>query len=409
MNEQQKRDAVATLRIPRPPEGGYEGSKRRAPRAVWIGLAAALLIALIALLRRGAPVAVEVATVTTMAPSQADAVLTASGYVVAQRRAAVASKGTGRLEALYVEEGDRVQAGQVIARLERRDVEAGLAEGRARAELARASLAQAKAELYEAELAYSRLKTLVGDTTVSRAEFDAADARYRRAVASVASADAGITAAEAAVRLAEVQVENTNIRAPFDGTVLTKNADVGEVVAPFASSANARGAVVSLADMGSLMVEVDVSESNVGKVHPDMPCEVTLDALPDRRYRAVVHKVVPTVDRAKATVLTRVRLLGQDDRVLPDMSAKVTFLSRPAPEGEAARPKVVVKPAAVVGRGGRRVAFVVRQGVASETPVEPGGAMGDMVEVRQGLAAGDRVVLNPPEGLKDGARVEVRE
>ncbi|OGG47066.1 MAG: hypothetical protein A3F84_13910 [Candidatus Handelsmanbacteria bacterium RIFCSPLOWO2_12_FULL_64_10] len=252
MNEQQKRDAVATLRIPRPPEEGYECSKRRASKAIWAGLAAALLIALIALLRRGAPVTVEVATVTTMAPSQADAVLTASGYVVAQRKAAVASKGTGRLEALYVEEGDRVQAGQVIARLERRDVEAGLAEGRARVGLARAALAQTKAELYEAELTYSRLKTLVGDTTVSKAEFDAADARYRRAVASVASAEAGITAAEAAVRLAEVQVENTNIRAPFDGTVLTKNADVGEVVAPFASSANARGAVVSIADMGSL-------------------------------------------------------------------------------------------------------------------------------------------------------------
>lgn len=409
MNEQQKRDAVATLRIPRPPEEGYEGSKRRMPKAVWIGLAAALLIALIALLRRGAPVAVEVITATTIAPSQADAVLTASGYVVAQRKAAVASKGTGRLEALYVEEGDRVQAGQVIARLEHRDVEAGLAEARARADLARAALAQAKAELYEAEVAYNRLKTLVRDTTVSRAEFDAADARYRRTVASVAEAEAGVTAAEAAVRLAEVQVENTNIRAPFDGTVLTKNADVGEVVAPFASSANARGAVVSLADMGSLMVEVDVSESNVGKVRPGMPCEVTLDALPGRRYRAAVHKVVPTVDRAKATVLTRVRFLEQDDRVLPDMSAKVTFLSRPAPEGEAALPKVVVKPEAVVNRRGRRVAFVVRQGVAWETRVELGGAMGDMVEVRQGLASGDRIVLNPPEGLKDGARVEVKE
>jgi len=160
--------------------------------------------------------------------------------------------------------------------------------------------------------------------------------------------------------------------------------------------------------MGSLMVEVDVSESNVGKVHADMPCEVTLDALPDRRYRAVVHKVVPTVDRAKATVLTRVRFLEQDDRALPDMSAKVTFLSRPVPEGDD-RPRVVVKPEAVVDRGGHRVAFVVRQGVASETRVELGGTMGDMVEVRQGLAVGDRVVLNPPEGLKDGARVKIKE
>ncbi len=406
MNEQEQRDAVAMLRIPRSPEEVYEGSKRR--MGVWLGLGVLLLIGLIALFGRGAPVAVEVTSVTTMAPSQADAVLTASGYVVAQRKAAVASKGTGRLEALFVEEGDRVQTGQILARLEHSDVEANLAESRARVGVARAALAQARAELYEAELNYHRLKRLMGDSTVAQSEFDVADARHRRAVASVQSAEAGIQAAEAAGRMAEVQVENTNIRAPFDGTVLTKNADVGEVVAPFASSANARGAVVSIADMGSLMAEVDVSESNVGKVHPGMPCEVTLDALPDRRYRAVVHKIIPTVDRAKATVLTRIRFLERDDRVLPDMSAKVIFLSRPAPEGDAP-PKVVVKPAAVVDRGGRKVAFVVRQDVASETPVEVGGAMGDAVEVRRGLTPGDRVVLNPPEGLKDGARIKVKE
>ena len=166
--------------------------------------------------------------------------------------------------------------------------------------------------------------------------------------------------------------------------------------------------MASIADMASLMVEVDVSESNVGKVRPGMPCEVTLDALPDARYRAEVHKIIPTVDRAKATVLTRVRFLDRDGRVLPDMSAKVAFLSRPSPEGDA-RPREVVRPEAVVDRGGRRVAFVVRKGVASETPVEMGGAMGEMVEVRRGLAPGDRVVLNPPEGLKDGARVRVKE
>jgi RND family efflux transporter MFP subunit len=407
MNEKEQRDAVGALRIPRSREEAYEGSKRRRT-GVWIGLAVLLLIVLIALLRGGAPVAVEVASVTEVSPSQADAVLTASGYVVAQRKAAVASKGTGRLEALFVEEGDRVQAGQVIARLEHSDVEAGLAEGRARAELARAALAQAKAELYEADLNYNRLKRLVGDSTVAKSEFDAADARHRRALASVRSAEAGIQAAEAAVEMAGVQVENTNIRAPFDGTVLTKNADVGEVVAPFASSANARGAVVSIADMASLMVEVDVSESSVGKVGPDMPCEVTLDALPDRRYRALVHKIIPTVDRAKATVLTRIRFLERDDRVLPDMSAKVTFLSRPAPEKDTP-PKIVVKPAAMVERGGRKVAFVVRKDVASETPVETGGPVGDAIEVRRGLTPGDRVVLNPPEELKDGAKVKIKE
>ncbi len=409
MNEQQTRDAVAALRIPRPPEEAYASARRRMPKRLWIALAALLLIALVALLRGGGPATVEVTPVTTMAPSQADAILTASGYVVAQRKAAVASKGTGRLESLEVEEGDRVQSGQVIARLEHADVEAALAESRARAELAKAGLTQAQAELYEAELNYRRLKTLVGDSTIARADFDAADARHRRAVAAVRSAEAGIQSAEATVTLAEVQVENTNIRAPFDGTVLTKNADIGEIVAPFASSSNARGAVVSIADMASLMVEVDVSESNIEKVRPGMPCEVVLDAVPDRRYRAEVHKVVPTVDRAKATILTRVRFVDRDDRILPDMSAKVNFLSSPASEGEAARPRTVVRPAAVVDRNGRRVAFIVREGTVSEIPVELGGPMGEMVEVRRGLSPGDRVVLNPPESLKDGAKVKLKE
>ncbi len=409
MNEQQKHDAVANLRIPRPPEETYVSAKRRRPKRLYVALAALLLIVLAVLATRGGPVAVEIVPVSTMAPSQTDAVLTASGYLVAQRKAAVASKGTGRLESLEVEEGDRVLAGQIIARLEHADVEAALAEARARTDLAKAGLAQAKADLYEVELNYHRLKTLVGDSTIARADFDAADARYRRAVAAVRSAEAGIRSAEATVALAEVQVENTNIRAPFDGTVLTKNADVGEIVAPFASSSSARGAVASIADMASLMVEVDVSESSIEKIRPGMPCEVVLDAVPDRRYRAEVHKIVPTVDRARATILTRVRFVDRDDRILPDMSAKVTFLTRPALSGEAARPRTVVKPAAVVDRGGRKVAFVVREDRVAETPVDLGGPMGEMVEVLRGLSPGDRVVLNPPESLKDGARVKPKE
>jgi RND family efflux transporter MFP subunit len=409
MDQQQKRDAVASLRIPRPAEETYETSKRKASRLAWVGIAALLVIVLAALLWKRSPIPVEVTSAAAMAPSQADAILTASGYVVAQRKAAVASKGTGRLESLLVEEGDRVLSGQILARLEHADVEAVLAESRARAELAKSALVQARAELHESELTYGRLKALVGDSTIARADFDASEARYKRAAAAVRSAEAGIRAAEAGVALAEVQVENTNIRAPFDGTVLTKNADVGEIVAPFASSTSARGAVVSIADMGSLMVEVDVSESNVAKIRPGMPCEAMLDALPDRRYRAEVHKIIPTVDRAKATVLTRVRFLSPDDRILPDMSAKVVFLSRPAPEGEAARPRIVIRPAAVTDRGGRKVVFALRGDAVAETPVELGAEMGDMVEVRRGLAAGDRVVLHPPESLANGSRVRVKE
>ncbi|MDZ7361585.1 MAG: efflux RND transporter periplasmic adaptor subunit [candidate division KSB1 bacterium] len=353
-------------------------------------------------------VEVKTFTVTAISPSQADAVLTASGYVVAQRKAAVASKGTGRLEYLGVEEGDQVKAGQIIARLESSDVAAALAQARANLAAARARLPQSQADLQEATIQYERYKTLVAEQLVPRADFDAAEARYKRAVAAVVADSAAIRAALAAVRAAEVAVENTNIRAPFDGTVLTKNADVGEVVAPFGSATSARAAVVSIADMSSLEVEADVSESNIQRIKPGQPCEIVLDAYQDTRYPGVVSKIVPTADRAKATVLTKIKFVQRDERVLPEMSAKVTFLSQAAAESiTRSAKKIVVSPAAIVTRGDQKVAFVVRDGSVTETPVEIAGTLGNLLEVRSGLAEGNQVVLNPPENMATGTRVKV--
>jgi RND family efflux transporter MFP subunit len=351
---------------------------------------------------------VRVATVVKMLPTQADAVLNASGYVVAQRQAAVASKATGRLEFLGVEEGDRVMSGEIIARVEHDDVDAVLAQSRANLELAKATLEEARAEEKDASLNYERMKSLLADKVISQSEFDQAEARYKRAAALVSSAKAGIEAAASAMRGAEVAVENTNIRAPFDGTVLTKNADVGEIVAPFGSSVNARAAVVTLADMSSLQVEADVSESNIEKVAVDQPCLVVLDAFPEKRYRGVVHKIVPTADRAKATVLTKVRFVDFDERVLPEMSAKVQFLSKPPADSlVSAAPRLFAPASAVVARDGRKIAFVVREEVARETPVEVGPAQGGLVEVAQGLSEGDAVVIDPGTKLKDGSRVRI--
>lgn len=284
---------------------------------------------------------VEVTTVTSVYPSQASSILNASGYVVAQRKAEVASKATGRLVQLFVEEGSVVKKNAVVGRLESRDVEADLAQAKADVEVAKATMVQSDAE-------FARQKKLLDAQFTSRTDYDAAEATYKRAVASVASA-------EARVRSAEVNLDNTYIRAPFDGTVLTKNADVGEIVAPFGSAGNSRGTVVSMADMGSLQVEADVSESNIERIKVDQPCEITLDAFPEKRYRGVVHMIVPTADRAKATVLTKIRFLDQDERVLPEMSAKVAFLTEQITESQInAKPKLVVDPGAVIERNGKK-------------------------------------------------------
>jgi len=226
---------------------------------------------------------VETTTVSLMYPSQANALLTASGYVVAHRKAAIASKGTGKLVLLNVEEGDVVKKGDVIARIEFADVEASVNQTKANVNVAKAGLEQAKAEQFEAQKTFDRVKPLFDAKLISQQEFESADARLKRANAMVTSAEAGIIAAEANVVALEVQLENTFIRAPFDGTILNKNAEVGEIVAPFAASASSRGAVVTIADMKSIEVEADVSESNIERVKVGSPTEIVLDAVPDKR------------------------------------------------------------------------------------------------------------------------------
>lgn len=361
------------------------------------GIVLGLVIVLFAL-RHGtsSPEEVEVASATLMSRAQASAVLTASGYVVAKQKASIASKGTGRLVSLAVEEGDPVREGQVIARLEDQDVTAAL-------ERAVADLAVARADSAEARLALARQRTLFEANLASSAEMEAAASRMQRV-------EALILAARAAVRSAEVQVENTRIRAPFDGTVLTKDADVGEVVAPFASSANSRGTVVTIAAMSSLEVEADVSESNIMRVSVGQPCEITLDAYPDQRYPGVVHKIVPTADRSKATVLTRVRFRKLDERVLPEMSAKVSFPPRDRqPDAGEEPPQLTIPASALVTREGNDIVLLVRGTSLTETPVKSGERYGTRIEITEGLQAGDRVVARPTPAMRTGTTVKVRQ
>ena len=342
-----------------------------------------------------APVRVETVPVLLVSPSQANTVLTASGYVVAQVKAAVASKGTGRLEKLYVEEGDRVRKGQILAQLEDSDMAALL-------EKAHADLGVAEADSADSRQTYDRQQTLYASGLTSTAELTSAKARHDRVIASIRSA-------RAAIRSAEVALENTRIRAPFDGTVLTKNADVGEVVAPLAATANSRAAVVTMADMSSLQVEADVSESNITRVTIGQPCEITLDAYPDMRYPGYVYKIVPTADRAKATVLTKIAFTKRDERVLPEMSAKVLFLSADSPgPGSGAAPKLTVPTSALVRSDRGWLLFRVREGIAEQVEVRIGEQIGATTQILGGVSEGDMIVNRPGSGLESGTRVAVQ-
>ena len=367
---------------------------------------AALVAAVVVYYRvAAAPSEVETVAVTMAYPSQNFTVLNATGYVVAQRKAAVASKATGRLIWLGVQEGSRVRKDDVIARLENLDVKATREQAAANVQVARANLTQGQAELTDAETALKRSQGLLAEGFVSQASHDIAVARYNKSTAQIASLQAAIAAAVANLRGAQVAVEQTLIRAPFDGVVLTKAANVGDIVTPFSSALDSKGAVVTMADMTTLEVEADVSESSLSKVRIGQPVEIQLDALPDKRFRGEVSRTVPTVDRSKATVMTKIRFLDQDARVLPEMSAKAAFLSKEVDDAErTARP--AVNPAAITNRNGREVVFVVKEGKLAEVQIETGAKIGDLVEIRRGPQPGEKVVLRPLEKLRDGTAVK---
>jgi HlyD family secretion protein len=348
---------------------------------------------------------VQTTPIVTTYPSQQFVVLNSTGYVVAQRKAAISSKASGRLEWLGVAEGTRVKAGEIIARLDSRDVSAQLDAARANVNVARAALEQTLAENRDAEASLRRTRDLVAQKFVSQSALDQAKARSDRAGAGVASGKAGVIAAEANARNAQVAVDYTLIRAPFDGIILSKSANVGDMVTPFSSAADSKGAVVTMADMSTLEVEADVSESSLSKISVGQPTEITLDALPDMRFAGTVSRMVPTVDRAKATVMTKVRFDLIDPRVLPEMSAKVSFLSqRVTPEQQ--KPLVAVNPDALAQRDGKSVVFVVRDNRAVEVQVTLGKKIADLTAIAGDVKSGEKAVLRPPPELKDGALVK---
>jgi HlyD family secretion protein len=380
---------------------------RRRRRRKWIALAIVITVAAMAgawYLAKPRAQSVQTTPIVTAYPSQQYVVLNATGYVVAQRKAAISSKATGRLEWLGVAEGSRVKSGDVIARIDNRDVLAQAQSAEAVVRAARANIRQNEVERENAQVEYRRNEELVGKGFISRSALDTARARRDRADAGVASAQANLNAALANARNAQVAVDYTQIRAPFDGVILSKSANVGDLVTPFSSATDSKGAVVSMADMATLEVEADVSESSLGKVQVGQPAEILLDALPDTRFRGHLDRMVPTVDRAKATVMTKVRFDAVDPRILPEMSAKVSFLSREvSPEQQ--KPLVAVSPDAFIERGGHTVVFVVRDGHAVAVPVTPGVKVGDATAIAGDLKTGEKAVLKPAASLQSGTPV----
>ena len=381
--------------------------KKSGRKKTWI-IAALVVIfggAFMAMRSGGGTQQVESGIVASAYPSQTITALNATGRVSAQRKAAVSTKATGRLEFLGVQEGSIVKAGEILARIENSDVSATQDQALASLRAAKANLEQGLAEMRDADSNLKRSEELAAKNFVSSATLDTARARYDKAKAVVASLNGAIGVAEANVRATNVAVEQTLIRAPFDGVVLTKNANVGDIITPFSSAPDSKGAVVNMADMSTLEVEADVSEVSLAKISVGQAVEIQLDAFPDLRLLGKVSRIVPTVDRSKATVLVKVEFVEKDKRVLPDMSAKVSFLSRELKADER-KPVVALQPVALTKRDGRDVVFVIDNNIAKQIGVTVGAKIGDLMQV-SGVKPGDKVVLNPNEKLADGATLAI--
>jgi RND family efflux transporter MFP subunit len=400
---------ISTLKIT---EAEQFTVSRKRPGALWIAVITAAAAAIVLYLFEAglltSATSVRTAAADWVYPSQVITQFNASGYVVAQRKASVASKGTGRIVYLGVQEGSRLKEGDVIARLDSDDLRAEKAQFEAQLVVARFDLERAETELVTAEANYKRLKELWGQKAASQVDLENAQDRFLKAKAATDSAKANIKAVQASIQRESVLIEYTIIRAPFDGVVLTKDADVGEVVAPFGSAANAKAAVVTMADLSSLMVQADVGESFLSKVQIDQPCEIQLDAVPGTRFAGRVHMIVPTADRMRGTVMVKVRFEELDPRILPEMSAKAAFLSRFLGPDENKPVLGVHRDALVPSKGGQGV-FRVDNEHAEWVPINAPEFLGDYVMLAQAVKQGDRIVIKPPHRLTSGDRVETSE
>jgi RND family efflux transporter MFP subunit len=383
---------------------------RALKRAGWLAAGAVALLGGLGLwLKRDSAVAVQVVTASlgSVGGNGAPVGVVANGYVVARTKAAVSAKIPGRLASLTVSEGSQVSQGDVIARLESADYAAAVAQAEAELASARATLIELTADRDELEREFTRVSTIHTQNAnlVSQQEVETADSRARQGAARVHAQEARVDASIAGLQFARANLDNTVIRAPFTGTVLRKEAEVGEVVAPSVGGGLTRGAVVTMADLRTLEVEVDVNEAYIARVRGGQRARITLDAYPDTSFGGTVRQVVPTADRQRATVQVKVAILDHDPRILPEMGAKVEFLGDVTPAAPTARRQVVVPAAAVRSDNGHAVVWIVRDGRLERREVDAGPVSGNLREVRAGLTGGELLLMGGLEAPRAGQRV----
>ena len=398
-------------------DGAQRESQGRSVPAWAIWLASALVLALV--LSGGAwwlwvgqqPLVVQTVTVRTAGSGAAvDAVLQATGYVTARRAATVSAQITGTLTEVLIDEGFKVKKGQVLARLDDSGLKANLAAAEAQVRSAQASVAQVRAQLAQSEADARRQAELASSGMGTRQNQEQTATAVRVVSAQLEAAQRQADAAQAQVVQAKVNFDYATVRAPFDGVVTARAAQVGEIISPLSAGGGfTRTGVGTIVDMESLEVAVDVNEAYIAQVKANMPCEAVLDAYPDWKIPAHVVAVIPSADRGKATVKVRVALDQKDDRVVPDMGVRVSFLSaKPKPQAAALR-GVLVPPEAITQREGRAVVFLLDRGRAQQRSVKLGSDLGKFRLVTDGLTAGDTVVVSPPQELKTGSPIVNKE
>ena len=403
-------DLLKSLKIDRsapPPPTSHKG--------LWIGLGVAAVVVLGAggawlALGRDKGVEVQVADVLAIGNDGAASasVLDATGYVVARRMATVSAKVPGKVREVLIEEGQRVEPGQVIATLDPIDAEQQRTLSASQLQAARSQAAGVQAQLKEAEANAARLGALVGQKLVSRAQYEQAIAQRDSLRAQLATAQRNAQVAADGLRISAQGVDNTIVRAPFAGVVIAKAAQPGEIVSPMAAGGGfTRTGIGTIVDMDSLEVEVEVGEAFIGRVKPGMPTETVLNAYQDWKIPGKVIAIIPAADRGKATVKVRVGIDAKDARIVPDMGARVSFLEEAKPVQADVKPGVLVPAAAIVERDGKDVAFAIDGEAVQQRTLKLGRTLGDDREVLEGLSGGDAVVLDPPEQLADGSRVRI--
>ncbi|WP_140726041.1 MULTISPECIES: efflux RND transporter periplasmic adaptor subunit [Gammaproteobacteria] len=402
-------DLLKELRIDRKAAPSEPPSRRW----LWIAIGVVVVLLLLAaaawLFGRARPVEVRTApAVAISAGGASSSVLDASGYVVARRMATVSAKITGKVREVMIEEGMRVEEGQVMATLDPIDADAQRSLSASQLSAARSLVDNTQAQLKQAEAEAARLQALVGQQLVSRSQYDQAVAQRDALRAQLQNAQRNVKVSSDQLAISDIGVDNTVVRAPFAGVVTAKAAQPGEIVSPLATGGFTRTGIGTIVDMDSLEVEVEVGEAYIGRVQPKMPVEVVLNAYPDWRIPGEVIAIIPTADRGKATVKVRVAMQVKDPRIVPEMGVRVSFLEKAQPQEQSKPQGVRVPGGALVQRDGKTQVFALGAEDRVELrEVKTGIDMGNDKQVLSGLAAGDTVVVEPPEALKDGDKVKL--